>query len=143
MNFERIQEVNYFYQLGSVTIIASILTLIITQIFKQIFKKRWYGQDEIQKDKFLQPLGRRIAFITYSTIYLLTEFYLCHTIIIDGALLVGLLSGASMTLSVSKSIYTWVHQKQKQKTPEIEKNTPITKNESKVWILTKKEKKEQ
>ena len=115
MDFQGIKNYEFFISLGYVTIISSILTLIITQIIKVILKKKNVINEEMfasQKDIILSRIGR----IIYSSLYILNEYFLKHNIVFDGALITGLLSGSALTLTLSKGIYTMLHQYCEKKT---------------------------
>ena len=119
MDFQGIKNYEFFISLGYVTIISSVLTLIITQIIKIILKKKNIINEEMfasKKDIILSRVGRIISLIIYSSIYLFNEFYLKHNIVFDGALITGLLSGSALTLTLSKGIYTMLHQYCEKKT---------------------------
>ena len=119
MDFQGIKNYKFFISLGYVTIISSILTLIITQIIKIILKKKNVINEEMfasKKDIILSRIGRIIALIIYSSLYILNEYFLKHNIVFDGALIAGLLSGSALTLTLSKGIYTMLHQYCEKKT---------------------------
>ena len=119
MDFQGIKNYEFFISLGYVTIISSILTLIITQIIKVILKKKNVINEEMfasQKDIILSRIGRIISLIIYSSLYILNEYFLKHNIVFDGALITGLLSGSALPLTLSKGIYTMLHQYCEKKT---------------------------
>ena len=119
MDFQGIKNYEFFISLGYVTIISSVLTLIITQIIKIILKKKNIINEEMfasKKDIILSRVGRIVSLIIYSSLYLFNEFYLKHNIVFDGALITGLLSGSALTLTLSKGIYTMLHQYCEKKT---------------------------
>ena len=119
MDFQGIKNYEFFISLGYVTIISSFLTLIITQIIKMILKKKNVINEEMfasQKDIILSRIGRIISLIIYSSLYILNEYFLKHNIVFDGALITGLLSGSALTLTLSKGIYTMLHQYCEKKT---------------------------
>ena len=119
MDFQGIKNYEFFISLGYVTIISSILILIITQIIKVILKKKNVINEEMfasQKDIILSRIGRIISLIIYSSLYILNEYFLKHNIVFDGALITGLLSGSALTLTLSKGIYTMLHQYCEKKT---------------------------
>ena len=119
MDFQGIKNYEFFISLGYVTIISSILTLIITQIIKIILKKKNVINEEMfasKKDIILSRIGRIVSLIIYSSIYLFNEFYLKHNIVFDETLCIGLISGSALTLTLSKGIYTMLHQYSEKKT---------------------------
>ena len=119
MDFQGIKNYEFFISLGYVTIISSILTLIITQIIKIILKKKNIINEEMfasKKDIILSRVGRIISLIIYSALYLFNEFYLKHNIVFDETLCIGLISGSALTLTLSKGIYTMLHQYCEKKT---------------------------
>lgn len=130
-----------FYQISGVTLLASLLSLILTFIFKRVTKKAWQDKSETQKDTYLRALGRFIAFVTYTLLYLGSDLLTYHQIIFDGTFLVSLLSGSSLTISLSKAIYTWMHQKGKEKEENIT-SSPQQESQT-LWVLTKKQTKEE
>lgn len=118
MDFSGLTNYEFFIQLGYVTIISSILTMIITFIIKLILRKRKVIREEMEpteKDYILSKVGRFVALIIYTALYIGNEFYLKHTIVFDGALLTGLFSGATLTLTLAKGFYTMIRQYQKKK----------------------------
>ena len=115
MDWSRLSNTDTFYQISGVTLLASLLSLILTFIFKRVTKKVWQDKSETQKDAYLRALGRFIAFVTYTLLYLGSDLLTYHQIIFDGTFLVSLFSGSSLTISLSKAIYTWMHQKGKEK----------------------------
>lgn len=135
------KEYEYFISLGYVVIISSILTLICSQLVKQIIIKKGIITDktnESRKDILLSNTSRLIALITYTITYLTNELILNNKVIIDKKLLIGLITGSALTLTVSKGIYTYLHQYvKKQKTFKFLEETEINK-----WTLTSKGKKE-
>ena len=119
MDFQGIKNYKFFISLGYVTIISSILTLIVTQIIKIILKKKNVINEEMfapKKDIILSRVGRIVSLIIYSSLYILNEYFLKHNIVFDGALITGLLSGSALTLTLSKGIYTMLHQYCEKKT---------------------------
>ena len=119
MDFQGIKNYEFFISLGYVTIISSVLTLIITQIIKVILKKKNVINEEMfasKKDIILSRVGRIVSLIIYSSLYILNEYFLKHNIVFDGALIIGLLSGSALTLTLSKGIYTMLHQYCEKKT---------------------------
>ena len=142
MDWSRLSNTDTFYQISGVTLLASLLSLILTFIFKRVTKKVWQGKSETQKDTYLRALGRFIAFVTYTLLYLGSDLLTYHQIIFDGTFLVSLLSGSSLTISLSKAIYTWMHQKGKEK-EEGNTSSPQQKESQTLWVLTKKQTKEE
>ena len=119
MDFQGIKNYEFFISLGYVTIISSVLTLIITQIIKIILKKKNVINEEMfasKKDIILSRVGRIVSLIIYSSLYLFNEFYLKHNIVFDETLCIGLISGSALTLTLSKGIYTMLHQYCEKKT---------------------------
>lgn len=142
MDWSRLFDTDTFYQISGVTLLASLLSLILTFIFKRVTKKVWQDKSETQKDTYLRALGRFIAFVTYTLLYLGSDLLTYHQIIFDGTFLVSLLSGSSLTISLSKAIYTWMHQKGKEKEENITSN-PQQQESQTHWVLTKKQTKEE
>ena len=142
MDWSRLSNTDTFYQISGVTLLASLLSLILTFIFKRVTKKVWQDKSETQKDTYLRALGRFIAFVTYTLLYLGSDLLTYHQIIFDGTFLVSLFSGSSLTISLSKAIYTWMHQKGKEKEENIT-SSPQQKESQTHWVLTKKQSKEE
>ena len=142
MDWSRLSNTDTFYQISGLTLLASLLSLILTFIFKRVTKKVWQDKSETQKDTYLRALGRFIAFVTYTLLYLGSDLLVYHQILFDGTFLVSLLSGSSLTISLSKAIYTWMHQKGKEK--EESNASSLQQQESQTrWVLTKKQTKEE
>ncbi len=113
MDIAYLKDYRFYVKVSAVTIIAGILTLIITQIIKVVLKKKRIiveGMEECRKDEVLSRIGRIVALITYASFYIGNELYLKHTLAFDGALITGLLTGATLTLTIAKGIYTMLHQ---------------------------------
>ena len=142
MDWSRLSNTDTFYQISGVTLLASLLSLLLTFIFKRVTKKVWQDKSETQKDTYLRALGRFIAFVTYTLLYLGSDLLTYHQIIFDGTFLVSLFSGSSLTISLSKAIYTWMHQKGKEK-EEGNTSSPQQKESQTLWVLTKKQTKEE
>lgn len=155
MSFKEMKDFKFYLALGLVTLISSILTMIITQIIKMILKKKKIIYDEMEeskKDLILSRIGRVVALIVYSSLYIVKELYLKNTIIFDGSLVAGLLTGATGTLIMAKGIYTILHQWSKKNTvfERLEyaekikdlfekENLQSTADKTKrIWILTNK-----
>lgn len=119
MNIKELEDYRFYIGLGLVTFISSVLTMIITQIIKMIFVKKkilYEGMEESKKDLLLSRIGRVVAFIMYSGLYIAKELYVRKTISFDATLLTGLLTGATGTLIMAKGIYTMLHQWSKKNT---------------------------
>lgn len=155
MSFTEMKDYKFYLTLGLLTLISSILTMIITQIIKMILKKKkiiYEEMEESKKDLILSRLGRVVALIVYSSLYIIKEMYLKNTIIINGSLLAGLLTGATGTLIIAKGIYTILHQWSKKNTvferlEYAEKIKDLLEKENlqsredktkRIWILTNK-----
>ena len=133
MNFERLMGSTFYKDVGIVVTLASVVTLIVTQIIKTILlkKSKYQKMSESEKDEKFSVLGRYVALVSYSVFYIGVEMYLHHRIIVDGALLVSMISGASLTLTTAKGIYTSLHQKTKGEEIEIKNNQTIVIGKSK------------
>ncbi len=160
MSFKEMKDFKFYIVLGIVTIISSVLTMIITQIIKIILQKKkiiYEGMEKSKKDMILSRIGRIVALIVYTCVYIVKEMCLKQEIVFDGALLTGLLIGASGTLLLAKSIYTLLHQWSEKNTIferleyaekakallEEELNKKLINEEDKTkvkWILTNKKK---
>ena len=141
MDWNRLKEVEYLYQIGGIVVLSSLLTLVITEIIKRIIKKRWIDKSEKKKDEILQTTGRCIALVVYTSLTVISELVVNHQIMIDGALLVSLLAGSTMTLNVAKGVYTWIHQKRKTEDNQLDFSKTDA-NTKKVIVLGKKQTKE-
>ncbi len=113
MNIEELKQYTFYVQIGYITFLASVLTLIVTQIIKVVLKKKqiiYEGMEVSKQDMILSRVGRIVAFIMYAGLYIGNELLFKHAVKIDEPLLVGLISGTTLTLTVSKGIYTMLHQ---------------------------------
>ncbi len=113
MSFKGMKDYKFYIVLGMITIIASILTMIITQIIKKILEKKriiYEGMEKSKKDIILSRIGRIVALTIYTILYIAKEMYLKKEVELDGALITGLLVGATSTLLLAKSLYTILHQ---------------------------------
>lgn len=113
MKYEAFKQYSFYVQVGYVTLIASLLTLLVTQGIKWILKKKeiiYEGMEASKKDQMLSRIGRIVALVAYTGLYLGNELYLHHTISFDEALVGGLLSGGTFTLTIAKGLYTTLHQ---------------------------------
>ncbi len=155
MSFTEMKDYKFYICLGLLTLVSSILTMIITQIIKMILKKKkiiYEEMEESKKDILLSRIGRVVALIIYSGLYIVKELYLKNTITFDGTLIVSLLTGATGTLIMAKGIYTMLHQWSKKNTvfERLEyaekikdlfekENLQSSGNKTKrIWILTNK-----
>lgn len=108
----------YVVNIGLVTVISALLTLIVTKIIKLILIKKKIiheDMDETEKDQKLSRIGRVVAVVIYSGLYLCTELYLKHELYFDKDFFFAILLGASLTLAVAKSVYSFFHQWSKKK----------------------------
>lgn len=140
---EIIQEYEYFISLGYVTIVSSILTMIITQIIKKGLQKKKVITKEthaVKKDLLLSKIGRIVALLSYSILYIANEWITKKEIVLDKGMLVGLITGASLTLSVAKGMYSKLHQRAKRKEmiDQFEKNQ--LENQEEKWIIKRNHK---
>ncbi len=160
MSFKEMKDFKFYIVLGIVTIIASVLTMIITQIIKIILQKKkiiYEGMEKSKKDIILSRIGRIVALVVYTSLYIAKEMCLKQEIVFDGALLTGLLTGSTGTLLLAKSIYTLFHQWAEKNTvferleyaekakalleEELNKKIINEEDKSKIkWILTNKKK---
>lgn len=113
MDITYLKDYKLYIKVTYVTLLASILTLIITQIIKIILNKKKVIKEETEaskKDEILARTGRIVALIVYTIMYLINEWIINKTIIFDESLITGIITGASLTLSFAKGIYTTLHQ---------------------------------
>ena len=110
---EKITTLEFILSLGIVTILTSVLTLIITQIIKIILTKTKVINDntnESKKDVLLSRIGRMVGILTYISLYVVNEIMNNQVIVFNEALLINLVSGISLSLTISKGLYTSLHQ---------------------------------
>ncbi len=118
MNLEELQDFKFYLSLSFVIVLSSILTIITVEIIKLILKKKKIITEETdadKKDQLLIKIGRFVALLIYTIVYLIKEFLLKHDLIFNEALFIGLLSGGAVTLTVAKGLYTSFRQSQKKK----------------------------
>lgn len=159
MKFEGMKEYQFYVEVGYVTLIAAFLTLVFTQIMKVILKKKnilYEGMEASKKDMILARIGRVLAFVFYTGLYFGNAWYFHRTIVFDETLITGLFAGAAFTLTITKGMYTTLHQwskkkdiydrlafaeqiieEQKQEQNEFLKETKANQK----WILTRKQEK--
>ena len=102
---EKITTLEFILSLGIVTILTSVLTLIITQIIKIILTKTKVINDntnESKKDVLLSRIGRIVGILTYISLYVVNEIMNNQVIVFNEALLINLVSGISLSLTISK-----------------------------------------
>jgi len=108
---EFVQWVSIFY----VPFIAAILTLIIVQIIKLFLRRNGILTEEISavsKDSKLGLISDIVSFIMFTLIFLLDLFFIRKvTIIINEEFWIRISSGATLTWSLAKAIYTQLHQR--------------------------------
>ena len=110
---EKITTLEFILSLGIVTLLTSVLTLIITQIIKIILTKTKVITDntnESKKDVLLSRIGRIVGILTYISLYVVNEIMNNQVIVFNEALVINLVSGISLSLTISKGLYTSLHQ---------------------------------
>ena len=110
---EKITTLEFILSLGIVTLLTSVLTLIITQIIKIILTKTKVINDntnESKKDVLLSRIGRIVGILTYISLYVVNEIMNNQVIVFNEALVINLVSGISLSLTISKGLYTSLHQ---------------------------------
>lgn len=118
MNFTDLENAEFYIEISYVTAIAVVLTIMGTGLLKIIMKKLGKLPKDLDsnvKDQLLATSGRIVALVIYAVVYLTNLFLTNETIVIDGALLAGLISGGTLTLTVAKGIYTSIRQMSKKK----------------------------
>lgn len=113
MDFSKMQDYQYFLNLGWVSVAASLLTLLFTFLAKLAMRKKGFiyeGMDAVRKDRILSETARWVAFACYLSLYVGSQFIDGKQISFDGSFLVGVVSGTVLTLAVSKAVYTALHQ---------------------------------
>lgn len=109
MDLRYIKDYRIYVKVSYITILASIMTIIITQIIKTILKKKKIITEETEaskKDEILSRTGRIIALVVYTIMYLINERIINKTIKIDESLITGLITGATLTITIAKGINT-------------------------------------
>ena len=117
MKFDDLQNFKFYLSLGFVIVLSSIFTIVFLEIIKLILKKRKVITEDIdtdKKDDMLSKIGRFVALIIYISVYFITELVTKNTIVLNEALVIGLLSGSVASLTVAKGLYTAFRQKQKK-----------------------------
>lgn len=110
---EKITTLEFILSLGIVTLLTSVLTLIITQIIKLILTKTKVINDktnELKKDVLLSRIGRIVGILTYITLYIVNEIINNQVIEFNEVLVINLVSGISLSLTITKGLYTSLHQ---------------------------------
>ena len=117
---EQLKTYEFLESVGLLTLASSITTMILTGIVKLILNKTKVlhnNTNSIKKDVILSRIGRVIGLLTYSTFYIVNVLFIKKTqLVIDIELITSLLSGSTLTLIVSKGIYTMIHQMEKKNT---------------------------
>lgn len=110
---EKITTLEFILSLGIVTLLTSVLTLIITQIIKLILTKTKVINDktnELKKDVLLSRIGSIVGILTYITLYIVNEIINNQVIEFNEVLVINLVSGISLSLTITKGLYTSLHQ---------------------------------
>lgn len=110
---EKITTLEFILSLGIVTLLTSVLTLIITQIIKLILTKTKVINDktnELKKDVLLSRIGSIVGILTYITLYIVNEIINNQVIEFNEGLVINLVSGISLSLTITKGLYTSLHQ---------------------------------
>ena len=113
MDITFLKDYKLYIKVSYVTIIASIITIIITQIIKQILKKKEViteVKEASEKDEMLSRIGRIVALIVYTIMYIVNEIIINKEIEINKGLITGIISGSALTITIAKEIYTMLHQ---------------------------------
>lgn len=113
MDITFLKDYKLYIKVSYVTIIASIITIIITQIIKQILKKKEViteVKEASEKDEMLSRIGRIVALIVYTIMYIVNEIIINKEIEINKGLITGIISGSALTITIAKGIYTMLHQ---------------------------------
>lgn len=118
MNLNFFKTVEFFYSVGYITLLSSVITLILTGIIKLIFKQAKIIIEEtnpIKKDILLSRIGRVIALITYASLYVIDVLVFKKIELrFTEELITSLLSGSALTLCISKGLYTGIRQMEKK-----------------------------
>lgn len=113
MDITFLKDYKLYIKVSYVTIIASIITIIISQIIKQILKKKEViteVKEASEKDEMLSRIGRIVALIVYTIMYIVNEIIINKEIEINKGLITGIISGSALTITIAKGIYTMLHQ---------------------------------
>lgn len=107
-------ELSWFFELGYVVIIATILSMVFTQIWKKtILKKALVKASDSQKDKILGGCGTITSLVIYGVVYVANEMITQHTfsIVIEWHSAWAIISsGAAVTWVAAKGLYTVIHK---------------------------------
>ncbi len=117
MEFLELIEIELLKSVGYVTIISAVFTIILTSIIKKILVKKdviYPNMSKAHKDEILSKIARYTALVSYAIVFFLNLFLTKQTIEIDENLIISLTCGGSMTIIVTKGIYTALHQGSKK-----------------------------
>ncbi|HIU71039.1 MAG TPA: hypothetical protein IAC60_05650 [Candidatus Enterosoma merdigallinarum] len=99
----------YWSNVGLATTLASFFTLIAIQITKRFLVKKNANTDT-GSDLLLSSVGRWVALGSYAVSYIVITYFDTGGFHFTNDFWAGIVSGAIMTLSLTKSIYTSLHQ---------------------------------
>jgi len=115
---DEIKTYEFLKSVGLVTICAALVTLVLTSVMKFILTKTRIinnNTEATKKDIILSRIGRLIGLLSYTGFYVLNVMYIEKvSLVIDVKLITSLLSGGTLTLIVSKGIYTMIRQMEKK-----------------------------
>ncbi len=119
MDYSKLATFDFLFSLGYVTLGASLITMIFTEIIKLILKKTKVltpNIDTTKKDIVLSRVGRIVALVVYACFYIVDVLFIKKTTLeVDITLFTSLISGSTLTLIISKGIYTGIRQISKKK----------------------------
>ena len=118
MDYSKLATFDFLFSLGYVTLSASIMTMIVTEVVKLILKATKVltpNINQTKKDIILSRTGRIAALVIYALFYVIDIVFIKKTtLVIDIAFFASLLSGSTLTLFISKGIYTALRQMSKK-----------------------------
>lgn len=109
-----LSEFEWFFSLGAVVIISTLLTMLLVEVIKKVALKKFLSTStDSQIDKVLGLIGTITSLIIYTIVYFASEMIIQGKFMIDfkGALsAVSIPSGAAVTWVSAKGLYTVWHK---------------------------------
>lgn len=115
MNFNQVyEELQWFFSLGYVIIISTILTMLLVKLFRvTILKKSLLNATDNQKDQILGMTGTITSLVVYGLVYIGNEMIVQMTFFIKFDEVISpmtITSGAAVTWVAAKGLYTVLHK---------------------------------
>lgn len=111
---ELVEDFRWFFELGYVTVIATILTILLTQLWKATFLKNALSTaDSTKKDKILSLAGTITSFVVYAIVWFANQMIVQKTFFISfdvNNVVMTIPSGAVTTWLAAKGLYTLIHK---------------------------------